>query len=231
MTYRLHSPILSHGSTGDALIASLGSVAYFRHNSGITVTGAGVSQWDDATGLGHHLLQGTDSARPAKQSDGSILFNGTSHFLKTAAFTLNQPTTVVIVFKQVSWTSNDFVYDGEGLNVGALAQLNAGASPQLVVNAGGASAANSNLAVGSVGVAYAVYNGASGVFGINRTAELTGNYGSANMGGFAIGKRGDATASNYSNIQVYEAALFPSALSAADRARLAAYMMDKFAIA
>lgn len=31
-----------------------------RFNSGITETGSGVSQWDDVSGNGNHLLQGTE---------------------------------------------------------------------------------------------------------------------------------------------------------------------------
>lgn len=48
-----------------------------RHNSGITVTGAGVSQWDDASGNGNHLLQGTDTNRPLQGSlESDLVTNG-----------------------------------------------------------------------------------------------------------------------------------------------------------
>ena len=43
-----------------------GGVGWYRKGTGI-VTGAGVSNWPDAFGLGHDLLQGTDAARPALQ--------------------------------------------------------------------------------------------------------------------------------------------------------------------
>jgi hypothetical protein len=66
--------------------------AWFRLGVGITETGQGVSQWDDQSGNGRHLKQGTDGARPSKQSDGSILFNGSDEFLKCDAFTFSQPT-------------------------------------------------------------------------------------------------------------------------------------------
>ena len=216
----------SDSNRGNPILA-LNPIAYFMNGTGITVTGSGVSQWDDATGLGHHLLQGTDAARPALQADGSILFNGTSHFLKTAAFTLNQPTTVVLVFKQVSWTGNDRVFDGVVDLSGVLYQ--GAATPQLWLYAGTGVASNSNLSVGSVGVAQAVFSGAASLLQINNTTPTTGNAGAGNMGGFTLGAGGTA-GTTFSHIQAYEAALFPSALSAADRARVARYSMAKFGI-
>ena len=46
-------------------------VAWYRLNSGITIAGQGVSQWDDASGNGNHLLQATDANRPLPGSLGS----------------------------------------------------------------------------------------------------------------------------------------------------------------
>jgi hypothetical protein len=213
---------------GVSPILGLSPVAFFRYGEGITVTGAGVSQWDDATGLGHHLLQGTDSARPALQADGSILFNGTAHFLKATAFTLIQPTTVVLVVKQVSWTANDYVADGNASN--SMAVYQSLTTPGLRIFAGGGITQNDGLVVGSVGVVIGVFNGASSLTSINNGTAVTGNAGAANGGGFTLGAIGAGT-SAWANIQAYEAAIFPSALSAADRARVASYLMAKFSIA
>jgi hypothetical protein len=195
-------------------IAALSPAAWFRRGDW-TVTGSGISQWNDSSGNGRHLLQGTDAARPAGQSDGSVLFNGTSHFLKTAPFTLNQPTWVVMALKQVSWTGNDRIFDGNAQNACALFQ--GIATPGLRIYAGSSLSQNSELAVGVAGVVSAVFNGASSSLRVNNTAATTGNPGTNNMGGFTLAANGANT--EPSNIQVYEVALFPIAPSAAQQDR------------
>ncbi len=218
-------PLLVHGNTGtkedlSILVRLLNPAAWFRYNTGITVTGAGVSQWDDQTANARHLLQATDVNRPSKQADGSILFNGTGHYLKCSAFTLNQPETIYILFKSVSWTSLDYVCDGNAVSTGNIVQFNG--TPNLVF---AASLANIDFSgeptIGTYCALCVVFNGASSVGRINNT-EVTGNPGAANMGGFTLGA--NATPGSYSNIQVKEAIIFPTAHDAATRARVIRYL-------
>ena len=204
------------------IILSLGAEAAYAPGTGV-VTGAGVSSWPDWTGKGHPLLQGTDAARPALQADGSILFNGTSHFLKTAAFTLNQPTTVVLVVKQVSWTTGEDLIDGETLLSGAIQTVTS--SPLVRLRNGGVGGATVSPAVGVTGVLTAVWNGASSSLTLNRGTPTADNMATDAMGGLTLGAGGGGAAGTFTNIQVYEAAIFPSALSAADRARVASALM------
>jgi len=214
----------------DAYIHSLGPAAWFLKGQGQTVTGSGVSQWDDLSGNGRHLLQGTDAARPALQADGSVLFNGTSHYLKCNAFTLNQPTCVLMVVKQVSWTAGDAFFDGNSLNAGSLAQQTASTSPRIQLYAGASGVSNNtNLAVGSVGVVSSLFNGGSSLLQVNKTAATTGNAGTNNMGGFTLGATG--TPSGYSHIQVYETVIFPIAPSTAQLDRLVAGLMARHGVA
>lgn len=210
----------------DAYIRSLGPAAWFLKGQGQTVTGSGVSQWDDLSGNGRHLLQSTDAARPALQADGSVLFNGTSHYLKCNAFTLNQPTCVLFVGKQVSWTDGDYVWDGNTAATMGLAQL--GATPNLSVYAGAAISTNPDLPLGTIGVISAVYNGASSSVGVDRNAAVTGDAGAGNGGGFTLG----AAAGGFvpSHIQVYETVIFPIAPSTAQLDRLVAGLMARHSI-
>ena len=205
---------------GATFVNSLNPVAWFRQGQGITITGSGVSSWADATGLGHHLLQGTDAARPALQADGSILFNGTSHFLKCSAFTLNQPETVFILFKSVSWTNQDHIYDGNTLNNVLLYQN--GSTPQLNIYAGSPTGSVTSLAVGAYGVTAAVINGASSSLQHNLNTPATGNAGAGNRSGFTLGAAGDGSLP--ANIQVLEVIIFPTAHDATTRARVANYL-------
>ena len=99
--------------------------AWYRFNQGITVTGSGVSQWDDASGNANHLLQAVDTNRPSKEADGSILFDGVDNYLKAVAFTLIQPETVYILLKQVTWVNQARFFDGDTMNSGIVRQIGA----------------------------------------------------------------------------------------------------------
>jgi hypothetical protein len=224
--YRIHRAV--HWAPLDAYIRSLGPAAWFRMDQGITVTGSGVSQWDDISGNGRHLKQGADANRPALQADGTVLFNGTSHFLKCDAFTLNQPETVYLLFKQVSWTASDTFFDGNADATGRLYQLSS--SPSMQASAGAALAVMAGPAIGSVGVVSLVFNGASSSASVNNGAATTGDAGASNMGGFTLGTRG-STVDRFANIQVSEAIIFPAAHDAATRARIVAGLMARHGVA
>lgn len=209
------------GVAGTNPIPGLLPAAYFKFNTGITVTGAGVSQWDDQSGNGRHLLQATDTNRPALQADGSILFDGVDNYLKCDAFTLNQPATFYLRFRQVTWTDQDRIFDGNTLNASPLYQ--ASATPTIRIFAGTAEVAdNGNLAVNTYGSVAVVFNGASSSILVNATTETTGNPGASNPAGFTLGAT--PTPSAYSNIQVKEVAIFAAAHSAATRANVIAYL-------
>lgn len=224
--YRIHRAV--HWASLDAYIRSLGPAAWFLKGQGQTVTGSGVSQWDDLSGNGRHLLQGTDAARPALQADGSVLFNGTSHYLKCSAFTLNQPTCVLFVGRQVSWTTSDTIIDGNAAISGRVFQT--GTTPQIAITAGSVVATNGNLSVGSLGVVGVIFNGANSLARVNNTIPTTGNAGAANMGGFTLGALGNGLAS-WANIQAYEAVIFPIAPSTAQLDRLVAGLMARHGVA
>lgn len=180
--------------------------AWFRWGVGITEAGAGVSQWDDQSGNAVHLKQATDTNRPAKQADGSILFDGVDNFLKCDSFTLNFPETVTLLFNQVSWTSNDYIFDGNTDNSGALSQKNGGASPELSSFQNGPATPYGTIngpAVGTYGIVTCVFNAGNSMFYLNNAAPTTGSGGVLNMSGFTLGRAG--ASGIYANIQVKEA--------------------------
>jgi hypothetical protein len=210
------NPGLSRGGGLASYVRGLSPAAWFMHQRGITVTGQGVSQWDDQSGNGRHLLQGTDGARPALQADRSILFNGTDELLN-AVFNLAQPLTVYTLLKQVTWTGNDFIW---GQNSIGLVQVTA--SPQIQLSAGAALANSSDLAVDTYGVVCCVVNGASSVLQVNNNTAITGNAGAATISNFGLGASSAGAA--FSNIEAKEVILFASAHDAATRARVVRYL-------
>jgi hypothetical protein len=207
---------------GLGFVQRLNPAAHFRYGMGITVTGAGVSQWNDQTANGRHLKQGTDANRPALQADGSILFDGLAHFLKCDAFTLAQPETVYILFRQVTWTSGEKVYDGNTLNAGTHFQRTAGASPELAVHAGSTVGAITDIGINTYGVTCCVFNGASSSIQGNSGAPTVGNAGAAGMGGFTLGASGASTL--FGNIQVKEVIIYADAHDALTRTKVIRYL-------
>src|SRR6185369_16031814 len=130
--YLLDPDILA-GGRGN-IVRSLSPAAWFRFNRGITQAGGFASQWADQSGNGRHLKQPTGTNQPAVNADGSLLFDGVDNFMQCDAFTLNQPFTVALKMKQVTWTSSDCIFDG---NTALSALLNqASISPILFMFAG-----------------------------------------------------------------------------------------------
>lgn len=195
--------------------------AWFQFNNGITVTGSGVSQWDDQSGNGRHLKQGTDTNRPALQGDGTILFDGVDNFLKCDAFTLNQPETIYILGRQVTWTNGDCICEGNSNTTGRIVQNSA--TPQLNISAGNSVASNTDWTVNTYMAVVAVFNGASSSLRVNNNAEVTGNAGAGNMGGFSLGA--NANPGGFSNIQVKEVIIYSAAHDAATRDAVIAYLL------
>ncbi len=82
--------------------------AWYRADAANVTIATGVSQWNDLSGAGLHLTQGTGASQPTWLSSDingrpSIQFNGSSHFLSRAATTLGVTTagyTALLVVKE-----------------------------------------------------------------------------------------------------------------------------------
>lgn len=194
--------------------------AWFRFGRGITVTGAGVSQWDDVSGNARHLKQGTDTNRPALQADGSILFDGVDNFLKCDAFTLNQPDTWYVLCNPITWTSGDVIVDGDLATATQIQQVTS--SPKIRIRAS-TGLGDIDFPLGSYGVVAAVFNGASSSLQLNNGAPLTGDAGTVAAAGATLGARGDGAA-GWANIRVKELIIFAAAHDAITRKRLIHYL-------
>jgi len=197
---------------------------HFRFNSGITVVGAGVDTWVDEKN-GSDLRQTTDTNRPSKESDGSILFDGVDNFLQTSTITLDQPETIYVLGLQDSWTSNDTIYDGDLNNTGRLYQT--GSSPRVLGFAGDSGAVNDDWILDAYAVVTHVldHDATSQIIVVNKGTESTDtSFGSAAMNGFHLGCNGNE--SNFSNIQIKEVILYSVAHDAATRTSVIDYLSD-----
>ena len=162
---------------------------YWDGRSGITVAGQGVSTWAPVKGT-HSFTQGTDGARPT-YSGGVLTFNGTDEMMTTGAFTLNQPVTVFFIGRQITWASNDDLWDGVSAN-DSCSIIQFDASPELFQYGGAGAGTIADAALGERVILSAVYNGAGSSFRKNLGTAQTGDVGAGNPGGFVIGSRSDA---------------------------------------
>ena len=209
-----------------AVLTDGSTVLWVDSKENITKNGSDlVSLWGDKSGNGNDLVQATETNRPTWNSNG-ILFDGVDNFMKAVAFTLVQPEFIYIVFKQVTFTSNDYILDGNTNNSGGLFQVIS--SPDLRAYAGSFSTIDSNLVLDTYGIARVQFNGATSTFQINEETQITGNFGTNNMGGFTLGNNGANTV--YSNIEVKEVIIRNVADSAQDEGTIYNYLADKYSI-
>ena len=202
-----------------------GMKAWYRKGTGITVTGAGVSKWADQSGNGNDLLQATDTNRPSQEADGSILFDGVDNWLKCNAFTLNQPETIYIFGKHITWTDNDYWFDGNTDDSGILFQN--GTSNELKLHADATVNTNTDLPLDVYDAIVVVFNGASSYLQVGTNAAVgPANAGAANMGGFALGEKADELGGHVAHIQIKEVAIYNTAHDAATRAKVIAYLSN-----
>lgn len=212
--------------TYPAVLDDGNTVAWYDYQQNITVDENNyVSIWGDRTDNDNDLLQDTGSNQPLLTADG-ILFDGVDNYMERE-FTLSQPEMIYIVFKQVTWSANDIIFDGIGsLNRMIFQQFVS--SPNLIIYAPSGGVQNSDLAVDTFGIARALFNSTSSELTINEGSTQTGNVGTNNANGFTLGSRyGGAS---YSNIQVKEIIIRSVADSAEDEQTIYDYLSDKYNI-
>lgn len=157
-----------------------------------------VANWDDLTSEDHDIAQADTSKAPTWSSSG-LLFDGANDFMKATAFGTNQMIMVYIVLKQVSWTLDDFIFDGNTDAKVDLAQT--ATTPGLKAYAGSSGTQNDELAVGTFGLVTVGFKGTSSRMRVNNNAEVNVSLGTNNNTGFCLGSIGSGTG-YYSNIQV-----------------------------
>lgn len=188
--------------------------AWFRYGLNITSSGGAVSQWNDVSGNARHIKQSSANFKPDVLGDGSLLFSIQS-VLATSGFTLNQPTTIYLVYRPLTWNSSAGVLDGSGFASGLVQQVTS--SPKLRMFAG-SSLGTVSPQLGAYCVLSLVFNGAASSIQMDDGPPLIGNAGSANMGGLTLGAAGGE--SFRSGIHVAELVAFSTAHSARTQSRL-----------
>lgn len=161
-----------------------------------------VTRVNDKLGNGNDMINGS-----CEWVDNTLLLNGTNQYLKTAKIAaIVQPTIIYMIFKQITHTNGDTIFDGNTDYLGQFFQT--GVTIFTRVYAGNTLPGDVSLALNTWGIAKVLFNGASSRLQIDATVR-TGNAGTNKMEGFTLGRLG-SSASGYSNIQVKDIIAMPS---------------------
>ncbi len=181
------------------------------------------------------LYQGTSTKRPVYTGPSagtrlSMLFDGTDDYLKAASFSLSQPETVYLVGQQMTWTLNDYFFDGGTGAANSVALRQSATTPNIRLIGGANTTENGGLAVAIRAIITSIVNLTNSSTRINRGAIITGDVSSGNaLNGFILAARGDAAA-GFGNISVQEIAIYAESHNDAVQSRVINYLSSKFGI-
>ena len=195
--------------------------AWYRLGKGVTNVAGLCSSWYDYSGNQRPLLQATAGNRPSINSDGSLTFDGVDNYMQ-ATFALVQAFTVYLAFMPLGDTNNDVVFDGVTGTTTLSQDTSAGTYD---INAGTALAYTGTILANTKAVIGCVFNSTASVIQAGNgaaTETVTGAANTNNAGGITLGA--SQAPGSYSNIRVYEMAVFSAAHDAAQRLQMLRYM-------
>lgn len=207
--------------------------AWFRGDD-VTTSGGVVSQWNDKSGNGRHVSQGTAANRPALSTIGgqqALDFDGSNDVLDSAdldASPLAQPFTIFIVAK------DDLGTAGARTMVDANAGLSSNRATvyqpsNVVAFAGGALTSTDNMGT-TARVLECVFNGASSKFRMNGGTERTGDVGANSWGQIHVGANNGNNVGSFWDGQIAEIIIASGALSDVTRAMARRYLGRRYGI-
>jgi hypothetical protein len=185
-----------------------------------------VADWQDILLSGHDLEQATGSRKPLWTTDGVVFDASTStDHMKTATFTLVQPTFIYMVVKNVTWISSGYWFDGFTADGGYV--YNSGTTPSNRVSAGSPSDVFS-VSVGTVHIIRVLFNGASSKIIVDNDTPITGNWGTGTMDGLTLGNASGFYAPGAVTYQ--EIIVRNISDSSGDEADIYTYLKDKYGL-
>lgn len=181
-----------------ALTNSAGTYTHaFNGNNtdGLFIWGASLTRtsWTPVTGTSSSLgyvSTTTQSIFPGLSGRPVLYFNGAAFGMKTAAFTLNQPTSIYALLNHWTWTLNDCILDGNTLASGKFYE--SATSPNLRGNAGTDMTEFVPPPLGTWQVDNIVFDGTSSRISTNAGAFVVSDANTGNMGGFTLGSAATA---------------------------------------
>lgn len=187
-----------------------------------------VAQWDDESGNGNHLTQGTQASQPqvvASAIDGlkAVAFDGTDNFLQSPALNLSQPGFMALVCQ---WpTLNNKVLVGSGADATRWQFYRGSVTQGILFVTSGLNQSIVGRAGGDWITFYLTVNGASSVVESSDGADATGNPGANGLDKIILGAHNGAF---FSDCKIAEFALTTTVPTGDDRASLDSYLLGRF---
>lgn len=213
-----------------------GCVLWLRADRGITFASGKVQQWNDFSGQGFNVSQGTAANQPTySQNDAGfggkpvVIFTGAnSTFLNNASFAVSQPNTYYFVVSSSDTTQTE------------LLDVASGSTRQFIIRSatgpgnwdfGATTVVDSGFHPSTASIVCVIFNGASSqIYVVNNGTVSTnsGNTGASNMATLSLGSFQGA--SNFFTGKVAEAIAYSGADSASKRAEIFRYLSNQYAI-
>lgn len=178
-----------------------------------------VVTWYDQSGNGRNLTQATAVAQPAYSASlgngrPGMTFDGVDDYVRSGAFTLDQPHTRYALFRMVTvpGIGEAHLVAGHALTDGLLFFTVSGTATS--INAGVTlDGGSTGMPVGTRAVVCAIYSGGSSRVEINGAflTSATGNAGGSQLTGLTVGTRGDVAGSSFANAELQELIEFAGA--------------------
>jgi len=200
--------------------ADYGTVwAWYKKGAGNTV-----SQWDDSSGNGRHIVQPTAGLQPTV-AGGGLTFDGTDNVLisnNPAAHVVT--ASVAIRFRQDGWAGNQLIFGFSAAGDADICSFYQNTStPNVSIYNGTASLdANNERAEDNFDVAFVVYAGASSVLRFIDGTDVTGNPGTIDCRGFTLGAY--STGLSGSAVTVEEVIIWSTVVDGAGRTAVMTYL-------
>jgi hypothetical protein len=186
-----------------------------------------VRMWADQSGNGRNVSQGTSSKRPTLAVAGgraAVRTDGVDDFLQSAAFTLDAPSTLFLVFQYRNGSPAEYIADGRTLNTRVVQRNHVNTALRLY-SGGIFDTTVTDMGVG-VHAMVAVFHDTDAVCNWDGT-ETTGVTGGSLASGLTLGVAGDLI-TGIAGADYYEVSLFSGALASGDRASLIAYARTRW---
>jgi hypothetical protein len=186
-----------------------------------------VTKLYDQSGNARDLVQATAANQPTisllLNNRVGVVCNGSTQYMVTAGFTLNQPWAFNIVYRRVTDVGNaaQNAFDGLTGDRGTLylseSNFTNGMYAGLTAPNLTGEWASPAQPIGTRGAVGGTFNGASAILRVNSSTitGATGNCGANNMDGLTLATQGGAGVTRFSNIEVQELLLFNTSHSAA----------------
>ena len=200
-----------------------------------------VSQWDDKSGEGNHVAEGTGSKQPlfvanSMNSKDIIRFDGVDNRLRRTTFVngeLTQPNTIFIVVKEPPDNHNyygDYFYDGgtAGKRHGLVERTDS-PNDYLILSEGGVVGGTATFSTAQQYTAF--YDSPNSILRKAQSDIITGgSTGTQAMNGVSLASHVTEVLTLWGQIDIAEMLIYDSLLSNTDRDAVEDYLADKWGL-